>query len=299
MLNNVNDNYAVEQTSLILFQKAILALNERLKADPDNIQVKFKLIDFYRKLGNLKKAKELLESFSLDDLDAYHQNLLCSLAVIPPGLQTGNSAPSPFLLIHDFLSPSDLDQIWQLVSQNLNKARKSKVSGLDTREADSHSGLYDSKTRSSQVIGAEALKPIRDSFLALIKDQLPKIKAQLLLTDYIQPKRRELQLTRHQHGDFYGLHQDISHDKNKAASARKFTFVYYFFKEPKAFDGGDLLLYDANTKDGLLNNTFTRIIPENNTVVFFPSDRFHQVTTINSEGRDMEHSRFTLNGWFH
>ncbi|MCE7992739.1 MAG: 2OG-Fe(II) oxygenase [Roseivirga sp.] len=299
MPDDVDDNYAIERTSLILFQKVVSTLNERLKDQPDNATIKLKLIDFYRKLGHPDKVRELLESFEFNDLDTYHKNLWSYFSVKSPDSKISNSESSPFFQVHNFLSKPALEQIWQLIEQNLDKTRESQVSGLHQAGSDPRSGLYDSKTRSSRIINSDAIKPIRNWFLALIEDQLPKIKSQLSLTDYSIPQCRELQLTRHQHGDFYGLHQDISQDKNKPVSTRRFTFVYYFFKEPRGFDGGDLLMYVANTKEGLLSNAFTRIIPKNNTLIFFPSDRFHQVTMINSAGRGIEHSRFTLNGWFH
>lgn len=298
MTDNIKTTYLSEQAKEVLFKKAISKLIERLNEEPKNVDVKLRLIDFYRKLGDLQKANEYLESLNIDKLNEYHQNLR---SLTSPVLNTGlhqQLNPTPFLYLDNFLSDSALAKVWQTVEDSLSMAGKSTV--FTSVAKASEQGTYNPETRSSEVFKTLDIKLIRQWFLPLITEKLELISSRLSLDHSSEPARKELQLTRHKHGDFFKTHQDISREKDKPESGRRITFVYYFFKEPKGFNGGDLLLYDTNQEDKSRPiDSFTRIVPKNNSIVFFPSDRFHQVTLINGEGEGIEHSRFTLNGWFH
>ena len=74
---------------------------------------------------------------------------------------------------------------------------------------------------------------------------------------------------------------------------RTLSFSYCFFREPKAFTGGDFLLYDTDTKKMLMNETFTRIEPVNNSIIIFPSNCFHEVTRISCNSSDYKDGRFS------
>ena len=52
----------------------------------------------------------------------------------------------------------------------------------------------------------------------------------------------EIQLTATNDGQFFRQHKD---DDADSVRTRVLTFVYYFYREPKAFRGGALQLYDA------------------------------------------------------
>ncbi len=100
------------------------------------------------------------------------------------------------------------------------------------------------------------------------------------LTDY----GVDIQLTYHNDGDFFKLHTDVG----KETENRSLTFVYYFNKEPKQFDGGELVIYSEPSNS---------ISPQNNMIVFFKPDMYHEVTPITCPSQAFEDSRFTLNGW--
>jgi len=77
------------------------------------------------------------------------------------------------------------------------------------------------------------------------------------------------------------------------------TFVYYFNRRPKAFEGGDLALYDGDAAAGLFSNRhFTKVGPVDNRLLVFPSNAQHEVLTVRCPSGAYEDSRFTLNGWF-
>ena len=104
----------------------------------------------------------------------------------------------------------------------------------------------------------------------------------------------ELNLTAHRDGDFFRVHMD----GDPVDSDRRLSYVYYFHRQPRRFSGGDLLLYDTNRqKNGFRPGVFTRIEPLHNSIVFFPSDCYHEITPV-SGAQDFADARFTVNGWF-
>ncbi|NQY15403.1 MAG: 2OG-Fe(II) oxygenase [Henriciella sp.] len=104
----------------------------------------------------------------------------------------------------------------------------------------------------------------------------------------------ELQLTNYGDGDFYGPHRDNSSAEN---AKRKISFVYYFRRTPNSFMGGDLLLYDRVNPDSKTQPSFTRVSPEDISIVFFPSNCVHEVTKTIVPSTHPRDGRFTLNAW--
>jgi Rps23 Pro-64 3,4-dihydroxylase Tpa1-like proline 4-hydroxylase len=77
------------------------------------------------------------------------------------------------------------------------------------------------------------------------------------------------------------------------------SYVYYFHGTPKRFAGGGLLLYDsAVAADRYDQRAFTRIEPNDNSLVMFPSTAAHEVERVAVESGAMADGRFSVNGWF-
>ena len=106
----------------------------------------------------------------------------------------------------------------------------------------------------------------------------------------------ETRITASNDGDFFKKHNDNS---QAPIRTREISFVYYFFREPKAFSGGELIIYDtrreANTHRAM--NTFKTVTPQQNKIVFFPSLLIHELLEVRCDSRAFADSRFTLNGW--
>lgn len=103
----------------------------------------------------------------------------------------------------------------------------------------------------------------------------------------------EAQITATNDGDFFGLHRDNSEPPYEQ---RELSFVYYFHAEPKPFTGGELRLYRPEAYDPAKYET---VVPEQNTMVVFPSFLLHEVLPVKCLSRTFADSRFTLNGWLH
>jgi SM-20-related protein len=106
----------------------------------------------------------------------------------------------------------------------------------------------------------------------------------------------ESQLTAHNDGNYYKVHND---NGSPETATRTLTYVYYFYKEPKAFSGGELLLYDSTIENNFYvkADSFQTVEPRNNSIVFFPSHYMHEVLPVSCPKRAFADSRFTINGW--
>jgi SM-20-related protein len=106
----------------------------------------------------------------------------------------------------------------------------------------------------------------------------------------------EAQLTMHNDNNFYKLHNDSG---SPDTASRFFTYVYYFNREPKAFSGGELLIYDSKVENNfyVADETFRTVEPRNNSIVFFLSRYMHEVLRVSCPSKAFADSRFTINGW--
>jgi Rps23 Pro-64 3,4-dihydroxylase Tpa1-like proline 4-hydroxylase len=108
--------------------------------------------------------------------------------------------------------------------------------------------------------------------------------------------RVEAQVTASNDGDFFHFHSD--NGSNPVAS-RHLTFVYFFHREPRQFEGGELRIHDARLEEGsyVSEGSYQTIVPQQNQIVFFPCELMHEITPVNCASQLFADSRFTLNGW--
>lgn len=106
----------------------------------------------------------------------------------------------------------------------------------------------------------------------------------------------EAQLTSHNDGNYYKVHND---NGSPDTATREFTYVYYFYQQPKAFSGGELLIYDSKIENNFYvkADSYKRVEPRNNSIVFFLSRYLHEVLPVSCPSKAFADSRFTINGW--
>ncbi len=106
----------------------------------------------------------------------------------------------------------------------------------------------------------------------------------------------EAQLTAHNDGNYYKIHSD---NRSSELATRELTYVYYFYREPKSFSGGELLIYDGKIENDcyVKAESFKTVEPRNNSIVFFPSGYIHEVLLVSCPSKAFADSRFTINGW--
>lgn len=135
---------------------------------------------------------------------------------------------------------------------------------------------------------------VQERLLAL----LPEVLA-VFQRDEFPISNVDIQLTASNHGDFFKVHRDNSSIEPLDIPLREVSYVYYFHREPKAFSGGQLRLY--NSKDGEVENSGKQrarmIMPRQNILVLFPSSYDHEVLPVKCPTEEFANSRFTVNGW--
>ena len=106
----------------------------------------------------------------------------------------------------------------------------------------------------------------------------------------------ESQLTAHNDGNYFKIHND---NGSSETNTRVLTYVYYFNQEPKAFSGGELHIYYSKIENNyyVASDSFQKIEPQNNRIVFFLSRHFHEILPVKCPSQDFADSRFTINGW--
>jgi Rps23 Pro-64 3,4-dihydroxylase Tpa1-like proline 4-hydroxylase len=153
--------------------------------------------------------------------------------------------------------------------------------------------------RRSRVLFAIERSRWRNVFLNRLRLYLPHI-ACALNAACSDIGRSEIQLTASNDGDFFKPHPDASPEQEGTAG-RKITYVYYFHRMPRPFEGGNLLLYSREplVSDYASVRAATSIAPQNNCLIAFTSDRWHEIDIIRCPSRRFADSRFTVNGWVH
>ncbi|OKH18209.1 2OG-Fe(II) oxygenase [[Limnothrix rosea] IAM M-220] len=187
------------------------------------------------------------------------------------------------IIITDFLPPEKYYEILDFALTNQNQF---KASSTVTQE---------SNYRQSLVTFSHDFPLIYESMKVAILKHFPRI-CHHLRRSYFPISQIEMQMTAHNHNNFYKLHNDSG---SEDTHTRELTYVYYFYREPQAFSGGELWLYDTTLKgkQPLSQSEFQTIQPQNNSIVFFNSDCQHEVRPVSCPSEQFSDSRFTINGW--
>lgn len=271
-----------------LKEKNYQVLKSNISQNPKSGKTWFQLGDCCRALGYLTEsayAYRQSEKLGFEVDFSIHMSQI--LEQVNKPIQIKNEplfTPSPFQLFDNFLPNRQIKDVWTLYKNNAIEFKPSTVgsSGQET---------VDQVTRSSVLTDLKQLKEI-DFFINALSPILSSCYTQFGIC-FPEKEHLLVQLTSHLNGDFYGLHNDAG----ETAPGRKLSYVYYFHSQPKAFTGGDLHLYDTNEKDEKCGNSYTCITPLHNRLIVFPSQFFHQVTTVQLEDNLDANGRHSINGW--
>lgn len=195
--------------------------------------------------------------------------------------------PAPYLHFDHFLDHDSVVRLIDFVHAHENDLSPSSVlaaPGDDPADVRSSRTLFE-------------LDDIWPMFEEQLRALLPLMRRELGVP-WFELGRTERQLTVHHDGDFFGLHNDSG---GPEVATRKVTYVYYFNKEPKRFDGGELFLYDYVDRDHVLHKGEDHVVvePRHNSIVFFPSWVHHEVRPVRAHADGIAGCRMTVNGWFH
>ena len=141
------------------------------------------------------------------------------------------------------------------------------------------------------------LEGFHDLFAERIVTYLPLVLQRLDHPEF-PISQVEVQLTASNNGEFFRVHSDSDSDPVRS---RALTFVYYFYREPKAFSGGELRVWGdwRDERQDIPGETSVLVHPIQNQIIFFQSNLPHEVQPVYCPSGDFADSRFTVNGWLH
>ena len=196
---------------------------------------------------------------------------------------------SQCVVLDEFLAPPEMQE---LIRYTLDHEAQFATSEVISPRGEP--GVTDYNHRRSRVL--MDLGPHQKVVLDRIRPVLPMVMHQLGMEEFAITQT-EAQITASNDGDFFQAHCD---DAQAMIASRRITFVYFFHREPRQFEGGDLRLYDSsgsNRSHG--TGSYQAIVPQQNQIVFFPCSILHEITPVHCRSRVFADARFTLNGWLH
>lgn len=198
-----------------------------------------------------------------------------------------NLLPIHFVQIENFLSQAELTEALSITAQKQEYFESSVVHNKKQEEIE--------KYRRSSILHHQHYQEFSDRFRQKVLATLPAVLKSLERPSF-EVLSTVIQLTAHNDGCFYSLHSDANTDATKT---REMTYVYYFYREPKGFSGGELKLYETGVDGDALykKNRVETVEPINNSIIFFPSRLLHEVMPVRCPSQAFEQSRFTFNGW--
>jgi Rps23 Pro-64 3,4-dihydroxylase Tpa1-like proline 4-hydroxylase len=189
--------------------------------------------------------------------------------------------PSPYALIDDFLTPSQLND---LLRYSINKQPEFIPTTNSAADPNYRRSFY-----------LMHFPEFSELMIKQIRKITPQIITHLDINNFAIAQI-ESQMTAHNHGNYYKIHND---NGSPDCATRVLSYVYYYYREPKSFTGGELVIYDSKIENGysVAADSHKVIQPTNNTIIFFPSGCMHEVLPVSCPTEYFADSRFTINGW--
>ncbi len=196
--------------------------------------------------------------------------------------------PARCVVLDEFLAPQELEQLTRFTLEH-----ESDFSASSVVSPNAESGVVNYDHRRSRVL--MDLAQYEDLMLDRIRSVLPRVLDQLGMEEFAITGV-EAQVTASNDGDFFRFHSDNGSERVRS---RQLTFVYFFHREPRQFEGGELRIHDSHLRDGayVSDDTYQAIVPQQNQIVFFPCELLHEITPVTCASQRFADSRFTLNGW--
>jgi len=189
----------------------------------------------------------------------------------------------PIVQIDDFLTDAELARLMEVT---LWAEPQFKPSPLSSYRADPDH-------RQSLMIAAPY--KVSELMLGKIRAIMPEVMEQLRIGAFTVGKI-DCQITANVDGSYFKAHTDAGHD---GPIKRVLTYVYYFNRDPKAFTGGELRIYDDELRNGkfVATESFQIVEPRNNSIVFFNAALMHEIMPVVVPSKQFSDARFTVNGW--
>jgi Rps23 Pro-64 3,4-dihydroxylase Tpa1-like proline 4-hydroxylase len=231
------------------------------------------------------------EGISLDWSDE-----MATVAELRLRSQTARPAPTfrrlqaaRYVRIPDFLPPDEHRQVLEFALAHQDAFRDSGVLSKEGRQR------QDYGARKSQTLYSE-IESIWNLFDRRLRAMLSHVRKELGIP-WFPLGEIERQISVHEGGGFFVPHVDTGHPM---VANRRISCVFHFHSTPRRFTGGELKLYDTwlMNQSSTAAASQTTLMPLDNSLVFFPSDAFHEVCPVQRETDHFGDSRFAITIWF-
>jgi Rps23 Pro-64 3,4-dihydroxylase Tpa1-like proline 4-hydroxylase len=208
------------------------------------------------------------------------------LAAILGGINSSISPagvrPAPFVLVKDFLPADFHDTLLPFAESRRDVFVPSRVG----RHAEYKADVRQSLELSGRFDGAER-------FVTHLM-QIPNLLSRLRLPAF-RGEVSAVRMRAYLDGHFFRPHIDA--EPGAPSANRAYNFVYFFNRVPRPYSGGELLLFDTDPDAMTFDRgRFTRVVPEDNSIVVFPCSFFHSVLAVRCPSGEFADSRFIING---
>ena len=192
--------------------------------------------------------------------------------------------PAPVIIVDDFVGKAAAEQLLQYAIAQESAFRPSKVVHGDL-------GIIDGSRRVSKVNSyLDPVMPlIEPAIRRAVDEAIPKLGLVNVDSYFLEPE-----LAWCGDGGFFKLHADTLH-RDRFKNQRVMTTVYYFYKQPKAFTGGELCLYGLGADEN--SSAQQEIEPRCDRAVFFPAWFPHEVLPVHCSSGAFEDGRFAISCW--
>jgi Rps23 Pro-64 3,4-dihydroxylase Tpa1-like proline 4-hydroxylase len=196
--------------------------------------------------------------------------------------------PAKCVVLDEFLAPQELEELIRYTLEHEGSFCASEVVSPVAE-----GGVVNYEHRRSRVL--LDLEQHREVMLTRIRSVLAQV-LDILDMEEFPIADIETQVTASNDGDFFHFHNDNGSDR---VASRHLTFVYFFHREPRQFEGGELRIHDARLEGNayVSEDNYQKIVPQQNQIVFFPCELLHEITPVKCASGLFADSRFTLNGW--
>jgi SM-20-related protein len=191
-----------------------------------------------------------------------------------------------FIIVDDFLSKDALTRLDHHVRADPDALELMNFGGHPTEGYSALRKLW---------VHPRALGPADSAFLSAMNDSLKDLFAGTGVPPF-EVSRMEIEVCAQRPGSFFAKHIDTDtlEASRSLSSDRLISTVFYFPREPLAFSGGELILYDFT---GLV--PAATISPRRNRLVAFPSFAYHEVTPMIAADDSLDAARWSVNCWLH
>lgn len=196
---------------------------------------------------------------------------------VPIEKKAANTASGPYIISRYY-------QLEQFLAENeYNKL----LDYLGKQQA-----AYESSDRGPAL--AESFAELRNLLSNRVQEALPEVLSQLGIAAFPLPEIETVLYPEPLRSDRVLWDNGASENERRVLS-----FIYYFYRLPKAFAGGELLLYDSQIENGVCipAESFKSIRPTQNSIVFFLSSYAYQIQPLSPASLPLAETCFKFQGW--